>query len=63
MKTNKLYQAVAVGSILAGASTISQAAVDISAITSAGTDIAVVGAAVFIVYVAVKAFHWIRRAL
>lgn len=52
---------VAVGVLtVAGAS---QAAVDVSAITGAGTDIAAVGAAVFAVYVGLKLYKWIRRAL
>lgn len=46
-----------------GAMESASAAIDISGITSAGTDIATVGAAVFLVYIAVKAFHWVRRAL
>lgn len=52
---------LAVGSLAAAGA--ANAAVDVSAITSSATDIGVVGAAVFAIYVAVKAFHWIRRAL
>lgn len=63
MKMNKLVLAGGVGSVLMGAAEFANASVDISAITSSGTDIATVGAAVFIVYVAVKAYHWIRRVL
>lgn len=52
---------VAAGSLaLAGAS---QAATDVTAITGAGTEIAAVGAAVFVVYVGIKLVKWIRRAL
>lgn len=39
------------------------AAVDVTAVTAAGTDIAAVGVAVFAVYVGIKLVHWIRRAL
>lgn len=42
---------------------LSHAAVDITAITAAGTDIAAVGAAVFALYVGIKLFKWVRRAL
>ncbi len=36
---------------------------DTSAITTAATNVGVIGAAVFAVYVAVKGFKWIRAAL
>lgn len=36
---------------------------DISAITTAATNVGIVGAAVFAVYVAVKGFKWFRSAL
>ncbi len=36
---------------------------DISSITTAATNVGIVGAAVFAVYVAVKGFKWIRAAL
>ena len=36
---------------------------DISSITTAQANVAIVGAAVFAVYVAVKGFKWIRAAL
>lgn len=42
---------------------VSMAAVDVTAVTAAGTDIAAVGGAVFAVYIAIKLVHWIRRAL
>jgi hypothetical protein len=51
----------ALGSVAAMAQTGST--VDTSAITSAGTSVATVGAAVFAVYVGVKLFKWIRAAL
>lgn len=39
------------------------AAPDVSAVTTAATNVGIVGAAVFAVYVAVKGFKWIRAAL
>lgn len=36
---------------------------DVSSITTAATNVGIVGAAVFAVYVAVKGFKWIRGAL
>jgi hypothetical protein len=39
------------------------ATVDLTPITSAGTDAATVGAAVLAVLVGIAAFKWIRRAL
>jgi len=50
----------ALGSVAAMAQTSSP---DTSAITTAGTSVGVVGAAVFAVYVAVKGFKWFRSAL
>ena len=46
-----------------GGASMANAAVDIAGITAAGTDVATVGAAVFLVYIGVKVFHWVRRAL
>ena len=49
-----------------GVATLANAAagdVDTTAITGAGTQIALVGAAVFTVYVGIKLYKWIRRAL
>lgn len=40
-----------------------QAAVDVKAITDVGTDVAAVGAAVFGIYVAIKAVKLVRRSL
>jgi hypothetical protein len=51
------------GAVALGALGSANAAVDITAITGAGTDIATVGAAVFVVAVGIKLFKWIRRAL
>ena len=42
---------------------LANAAIDLTAVTAAGTDVAAVGAAVFAVIVAAAAFKWIRRAL
>jgi hypothetical protein len=39
------------------------AAVDLDGITAAGTDIAAVGGAVFLVMIGIKVFKWVRRAL
>ena len=51
--------AVALGSMAARA----DAGPDVSAVTAAATNVGIVGAAVFAVYVAVKGFKWIRSAL
>jgi hypothetical protein len=51
--------AALVGSLAARADT----APDISSITTAATNVGIVGGAVFAVYVAVKGFKWIRGAL
>ena len=48
---------------LTGAAAHANAALDISAITAAGTDVAAVGGAVFAVYVGAKVFKWVRTAL
>lgn len=53
----------AFGFTLATAAALSQAAVDVTAITGLGTDVAAVGAAVFGILVAVKGIKLIRRAL
>lgn len=59
MKTmNKVLLALAL--VVPG---VSMAAVDVTQVTAAATDIAAVGAAVFAVYIAIKLVHWIRRAL
>ena len=52
-----------VATALATAASISHAAVDVTALTAAMTDIAAVGTAVFAVYVAIKLTKWVRRAL
>jgi len=52
---------VAAGVLVAAGA--ANAAVDVTAITNAGTDIAAVGAAVFAIAVGIKLYKWIRRAL
>lgn len=52
---------VAFGALAAAGA--ANAEVDITEITAAGTDIATVGVAVFAVYVGIKLFKWVRRAL
>jgi hypothetical protein len=53
--------AVALGSSAAAMADTSS--VDTSSITAAGATVALVGGAVFAVYVGVKTFKWIRAAL
>jgi len=48
---------------VAGAARAVEGDVDVSAITGAGAQIALVGAAVFAIYVGIKLFKWIRKAL
>lgn len=47
----------------AGAAAHANAAMDVTAITAAGADVALVGGAVFAVYVGAKVFKWVRSAL
>lgn len=54
---------VAAGVVSVLAVSAANAATDVTAITGAGTEIAAVGAAVFVVYVGIKLTKWIRRAL
>lgn len=49
--------------LVVGLPAVSHAAVDLTPITDAGTEIAAVGVAVFAVYVGIKLYKWIRRAL
>lgn len=46
-----------------GATGAANAAIDLTAVTAAGADVALVGAAVFAVMVGIKVFKWVRRAL
>lgn len=59
----KRFARGAVGGLVLVSVGAANAAVDVTAITGAGTDIAAVGAAVFAVAVGIKLFKWIRRAL
>ncbi|KAF3999445.1 major capsid protein [Glaciimonas immobilis] len=64
MTLNKLFSRagiVVASTALAGASMADT--VDVTAITGAGTNVALVGAAVFGVFVGVKLYKWIRAAL
>lgn len=42
---------------------VANAATDTAAITAAGTEVAAIGAAVFVVMVGIKVIKWVRRAL
>lgn len=59
----KINRSALVGTALVAASSMASAAVDVTAVTGAGTDIAAVGVAVFAVMVGIKLTKWIRRAL
>ena len=54
---------VLVAAGLVAATGIANAAVDVTSLTGAITDIGAVGVAVFAVYVAIKLTKWVRRAL
>lgn len=60
---NKFVRSGLVAAGVLAVSAGAQAAVDVTAVTGAGADIAIVGAAVFAVAVGVKLFKWIRSAL
>lgn len=66
-KLTKRFNKGLVATGFLGASMASQAAVDtaaaITAITEAATAVGIIGAAVLIVVVSVKAYKWIQRAL
>lgn len=59
----KIKTLLSAAAIALSAVEVANAAVDVTAITGAGADIALVGAAVFTVAVGIKLFKWIRRAL
>lgn len=64
MRNFAIKTAVAVSSMgLVAAANAAGDAPDVSAVTTAATNVGIVGAAVFAVYVAVKGFKWIRSAL
>lgn len=60
--TTQILRGLVAAGVLAAAGA-ANAAVDVAPITAAGTDIAAVGAAVFAVYVGIKLYKWITRAL
>lgn len=65
---NKLYDKTAARAAVATGALVSMGAAraadpDTSAITAAAATVAVVGGAVFAVYVGVKVFKWMRAAL
>lgn len=60
------FARVALGAVASFAAISAHAAAgdpDVSAITAAGATVATVGGAVFTVYVGIKVFKWVRRAL
>ncbi|HJW54706.1 MAG TPA: major capsid protein [Burkholderiaceae bacterium] len=63
LKRNAVRNGVVGTATALGLASMAHAAVDVTAVTGAGTDVAAVGAAVFAVYVGVKLFKWIRSAL
>ena len=54
---------VVAGVMAVGAANAAAGDVDLTAVTGAGTQVALVGAAVFAVVVGAKLFKWIRAAL
>jgi hypothetical protein len=64
---NRILGALVVMSALSAGSASAVSAYDVSGVTTALTDVGgqilIVGAAVLLVYVAIKAYKWIRRAL
>ncbi len=63
---NKMIKKVAVAAAGVSASALAMAdtgGVDTSAITTSGTTVATVGAAVFAVYVGIRTYKWVRSAL
>jgi hypothetical protein len=63
MNRNILRGLALVGAVSAGAANAAVDAAATTAISSAATDIATVGGAVFLVMVGIKLVKWIRRAL
>ena len=59
--TKQLQARLMAFSLLAGAGA-ANAAVDVTAITASGADVAIVGAAVFAVMIGVKVWKWLRAA-
>lgn len=52
-----------IGALSLAAASMAHAAVDVTALDGAKTDIGLVGAAVFVVAVAIAITKWVRRAL
>lgn len=63
MSKNVIRGLVAVGALSSGFAHAAVATEATTAIASAGTDIATVGGAVFLIMVGIKLVKWIRRAL
>lgn len=60
----KINQARAiVGALVLVGTGAANAAIDLTAVTAAGADVALVGAAVFAVVVGIKVWKWVRGAL
>ena len=57
------FARVPLAAALAVAAAGARASVDVSPISAAATDVATIGAAVFLVYVGIKVFKWVRGAL
>lgn len=62
MFKNQTARIVAGALALVGAGA-ANAAIDLAAVTAAGADVALVGAAVFAVVVGIKVWKWVRGAL
>jgi hypothetical protein len=63
MSKKQLFARLAAFSAVSGGAGVANAApVDTSAITAAGADVALVGAAVFAVIIGVKVWKWLRSA-
>jgi uncharacterized protein YraI len=63
MFSNRNLNRALVGGLALAGTAAANAATDVTAITGAGTEIAAVGAAVFVVMIGIKLVKWIRRAL
>ena len=62
--TKQIQRGLIAAGVLAAAGAANAAVtVDTTSITDAGTAVATVGAAVFALYVGIKLYKWIRRAL
>lgn len=60
---NKFLNRMALAGVALSSFAVQAAPIDITAITGANADIALVGAAVFVVMVGIKLTKWVRRAL